>query len=111
MKSLQDPVSKLRGVGPKTVDNLKTLGIETVEDLLTYFPARYDDFAPTNLETARDKQKITVHGTVVSEPMMSRFGYRRTRLAFRLMVGRHVVQAVYFNQPYLKSKFQVRKKI
>lgn len=103
MKSLQDPVSKLRGVGPKTVDNLKTLGIETVEDLLTYFPARYDDFAPTNLETARDKQKITVHGTVVSEPMMSRFGYRRTRLAFRLMVGRHVVQAVYFNQPYLKS--------
>ena len=43
MKSLQDPVSKLRGVGPKTVDNLKTLGIETVEDLLTYFPARHDD--------------------------------------------------------------------
>ena len=103
MKSLQDSVGKLRGVGPKTVENLKTLGIETIEDLLTYFPNRYDDFAPTNLETAQDKQKITVHGTVVSEPMMSRFGYHRSRLAFRLMVGWHVVQVVYFNQPYLKE--------
>ncbi|WP_251546294.1 ATP-dependent DNA helicase RecG [Limosilactobacillus caecicola] len=104
MKSLQDPVTALRGVGPKMADNLATLNIKTVEDLLTYFPNRYDDFAPTNLETAVDKQKVTVHGTIVSEPMMSRFGYRRTRLAFRLMIGHNVVQVVYFNQPYLKKQ-------
>ncbi|WP_295728227.1 ATP-dependent DNA helicase RecG [uncultured Limosilactobacillus sp.] len=103
MKSLQDPVSNLRGVGPKTAEGLATLGIKTVEDLLTYFPSRYDDFAPTNLEVAKDKQKVTIHGTIVSEPLMSRFGYRRTRLAFRMMVGRNVIQVVYFNQPYLKK--------
>lgn len=103
MKSLQDPVSKLRGVGAKTAENLQTLGINTIEDLLTYFPSRYDDFAPTNLELARDKQKITVHGTVVSDPLMSRFGYHRTRLAFRLMVNRGVVQVVFFNQPYYQK--------
>lgn len=107
MKSLQDPVSKVRGVGPKAAENLATLGIQTVEDLLTYFPTRYDDFAPVNLELAKDKQKVTVHGTVMSEPLMTRFGYRRNRLAFRLMVGRHVVQAVYFNQPYLKKNVEI----
>lgn len=103
MKSLQDSVSILRGVGPKTVEGLQTLGISTIEDLLTYYPSRYDDFAPTNLEMAKDKQKVTVHGIIISEPLMSRFGYRRNRLAFRLMVGREVVQVVYFNQPYLKK--------
>ena len=104
MKSLQDPVSTIRAVGPKTAEALTTLGIQTVEDLLTYFPSRYDDFAPTNLETAKDKQKVTIHGTIVSEPVMSRFGYRRTRLDFRVMVGHAVVQVVYFNQPYLKKQ-------
>ncbi len=104
MRSLQDPVAKLTGVGAKTADALGKLGINTIEDLLTYFPSRYDDFAPTNLEQAADKQKVTVHGTIISEPLLTQFGYRRNRLAFRLTVGNGVVNVVYFNQPYLKKQ-------
>ena len=103
MKSLQDPVGCLKGVGPKTVEALATLDIKTVEDLLTYFPSRYDDFAPTDLSTAKDRQKVTVHGTVSSEPILTRYGYRRNRLSFRLLVDRNVVLTTFFNQPYLKN--------
>lgn len=106
MKSLQDPVSQLKGVGPKMAENLATLGIKTVGDLLTHYPSRYDDFAPTDLSVAKDKQKVTVKGTVVSDPLMSRYGYRRSRLSFRLMVGPGVVNVVYFNQPYLKKQVE-----
>ena len=106
MKSLQDPVTKLAGVGPKTKEALASLGIQTVEDLLLDFPNRYDDYEASNLELALDKQKVTVHGTVINEPMMSAFGYRRTRLAFRLLTGTTVIQVVYFNQPYLKKRVQ-----
>ena len=104
MKSLQDPVTKLKGVGPKMAANLATLDIQTVGDLLTYYPARYDDFAPTDLTTAKDKQKVTVAGTVMSEPILSRFGYRRNRLSFRVLVDRNVVMVSFFNQPYLKKQ-------
>jgi ATP-dependent DNA helicase RecG len=103
LKSLQDPVGCLKGVGPKTVEALATLDIKTVEDLLTYFPSRYDDFAPTDLSTAKDRQKVTVHGTVSSEPILTRYGYRRNRLSFRLLVDRNVVLTTFFNQPYLKN--------
>lgn len=104
MKSLQDPVTKLKGVGPKMAANLATLDIQTVGDLLTHYPARYDDFAPTDLTTAKDKQKVTVAGTVMSEPILSRFGYRRNRLSFRVLVDRNVVMVSFFNQPYLKKQ-------
>ncbi|WP_295774614.1 ATP-dependent DNA helicase RecG [uncultured Limosilactobacillus sp.] len=107
MLSLQDSVGKLKGVGPKMGENLATLDILTVEDLLTYFPARYDEFTPINLEDAKDKQRITVKGTVISEPMMSRFGYRRSRLSFRIMVGHAVAQVTFFNQPYLAKSVQM----
>lgn len=104
MKSLQDPITNITGIGPKTATELASLGIQTVEDLLLYFPTRYEDFEETNLELALDKQKVTIHGTVISEPLFSAFGYRRTRLAFRILSGSTVVQVVFFNQPYLKKR-------
>ncbi|QLL70192.1 ATP-dependent DNA helicase RecG [Lactobacillus sp. 3B(2020)] len=107
MKSLQDPVTALKGVGQKRAEQLATLGIETIEDLLMHYPSRYDDFAPTNLETTVDKQKVTIHGTVVSEPVLSRFGYRKNRLSFRLQTGQQVVMVVFFNQPYFKERLKL----
>jgi len=39
---LDTPVQFVKGVGPVRAEQLAQLGIETVEDLLTYFPRRYD---------------------------------------------------------------------
>lgn len=104
MQALSDPLSRLRGVGPKTVAALATLKLTTVGDLLTYYPSRYDDLAATNLEMAKDKQRVTVKGTVLPDPLLTRYGYRRTRLSFRLQVDQGVVGAIFFNQPYLKKE-------
>lgn len=111
MKSLQDPVSVLKGVGPKRVADLATLNIDTIEDLLTYYPTRYDDFTPNDLSTVKDKQKVTVKGKIVSEPLFSRFGYRRNRLSFRLKVGQQVIMATFFNQPYLKKQIELERPV
>lgn len=111
MKSLQDPVSVLKGVGPKRVSDLATLNIDTIEDLLTYYPTRYDDFTPNDLENVKDKQKVTIKGKIVSEPLFSRFGYRRNRLSFRLQVGQRVIMATFFNQPYLKKQVELDRQV
>lgn len=112
MKTLQDSVDHLKGVGPKRVEQLATLKIYTIEDLLTYFPSRYDDFALTDLTQAKDRQKVTVRGTAMSDPMLVRFGYRRNRLSFRLMVGQNqVVMCTFFNQPYLKKQVEINKEV
>lgn len=111
MKSLQDPVSVLKGVGPQRVAALATLNIDTIEDLLTYYPTRYDDFTPKDLSTVKDKQKVTVKGKIVSEPLFSRFGYRRNRLSFRMQVGQQVIMATFFNQPYLKKQVELDRQV
>ena len=66
MQSLQDPVTKLKGVGAKRAADLATLGIDTVADLLTYYPTRYNDLTPADIQTAKDKQKVTLVGQMVS---------------------------------------------
>ncbi|WP_459567073.1 hypothetical protein, partial [Enterobacter hormaechei] len=42
---LTDSIQYLKGVGPKSFENYQKLGISTIQDLLLYFPFRYEDFA------------------------------------------------------------------
>lgn len=111
MLSLQNSVATIDGVGPKTAENLATLNINTVEDLLTYYPTRYDNFEVQNVDEAKDQEKLTVKGTVMSEPVIARFGYKKNRISFRMMVNQEIVAVTFFNQPYLKSKIELGKEV
>ena len=107
LKSIEDPVTALSGVGPQRAETLKTLGIETIADLLTYFPFRYDDMAARDLATVGEGEKITLKGTVANEPAVVRFGRKKSRLNFRLLIGHDVVGVTFFNQPWLDKQLTV----
>lgn len=104
MTSLQDSVANLFSVGAKRYEALKQLGIETVEDLLTHFPFRYEDLQVRAIEELLDEDKVTLKGTVVTQPTVSYFGRQKNRLAFKMAIEHHVISVVFFNQPYLKNK-------
>lgn len=103
-QSLNDSVSVLKGVGPQKTAALCKLGILTIDDLLTDYPFRYDDLQAKSLSDVLEQEKVTLKGTVASEPTLIRFGRRRNRLNFRMMVEHQVIMVTFFNQPYLKSK-------
>ncbi|EKF37459.1 MULTISPECIES: ATP-dependent DNA helicase RecG [Bacillus] len=102
IQKLQDSVSVLKGIGAETEKTLNELGIHTVADLLGYFPYRYDDYELRNLEEVRHDERVTVEGKVHSEPVLTYYGKKRSRLTFRLLVGRFLITAICFNRPYLK---------
>ena len=104
MRSLDDPITMLAGVGEKRAASLASLGIQTIEDLLTYYPFRYEDIQERNLNEIQDQEKVTLKGIVVSPPVMNPFGYKKSRLQFRMMQEHDVFNVSFFNQPYLKEK-------
>lgn len=57
---LFDSVAYVKGVGPKRAELLKKLGVETVYDLLYFFPRTYIDYtSPTAIsQTALDEQNV-----------------------------------------------------
>ncbi|KMK96988.1 ATP-dependent DNA helicase [Rossellomorea marisflavi] len=107
MRSEVPTVESLKGIGSETAVQLHAMGIRTVVDLMEYLPYRYDDFRLRDLEEVAHDERVTVEGKVHSEPALMFYGRKKSRLTLRILVGRVLVQAVFFNQPYLKKKINL----
>ena len=63
------PISSLKGIGTKTAKLYGKLGIETVEDLLAYYPRDYDIFKePAAIGTLLEEGIYAVEGMVIKTP-------------------------------------------
>ncbi|MGO2265428.1 MAG: ATP-dependent DNA helicase RecG [Vagococcus salmoninarum] len=111
MKKTSDSIQLLPGVGPKRGENLEALGLFTVEDVLTYYPFRYDDIQEKNIAEIGDQEKVVLKGTVIAEGVVSHYGYRKNRLSFRIMHDQAVINVTFFNQAYLKDKVVLAEEI
>lgn len=110
-EKLEQPVTKVKGIGEQTAKTLAQLHIYSVNDLLEHFPFRYEDYRLRSLEEVKHGERITVQGKIHSEPSLVYYGRRRSRLIARLFVERYLIQVVFFNQPYLKNKLIVNETI
>ncbi|MCX8721698.1 MULTISPECIES: ATP-dependent DNA helicase RecG [unclassified Lactobacillus] len=110
-KKLFAPVTDLKGVGTKTAAALGSLGIYSIYDLLFYFPFRYDELQTIPLDQIMDGQKVMLKGIVATEAFVSRFGYKKSRLSFKIRIDHDVVMVNFFNQPWLKYKITIGKEV
>ncbi|MCK4602018.1 MAG: DEAD/DEAH box helicase, partial [Phycisphaerae bacterium] len=104
--ALDTPVRYVKGVGPARAKQLAELGIETVEDLLTHFPRRFDLRRQAQpIETLRgDEQTATVAGEVI-EANEQRFG-RRPYFQCSLDDGTGCVTVKWFHGGYLRDSIK-----
>ena len=110
-KELFAPVTDLKGVGTKTAAALGSLEIYSIYDLLYYFPFRYDELQTIPLDQIMDGQKVMLKGVVATEAFVSRYGYKKSRLSFKLRIDHDVVMVNFFNQPWLKEKIELGKEV
>ena len=50
-------VSKVKGIGPKSLSLLNKIGIKTVDDLVTHYPFRYEILKRSSLKNLDDEEK------------------------------------------------------
>jgi len=100
------PISALPGVGPSYFKRLESVGIKTVEDLLFYFPFRYETFSHSlsSDDLVLNKQ-VSLDGTLLSiQNIYTRSGKKITKARFEHSGG--VIEVSWFNQPYLAKSLK-----
>lgn len=103
----QASVTSIKGIGEEGAQSLEQAGIRTVYDLLEYFPFRYEDYQLKDLSEVKHEERATVEGKVHSQPSLTYFGKKRSRLTFRLLAGRYLITVICFNRPYYKAKLEM----
>lgn len=102
---LISPVQYIKGIGPARAKILEKVGVKSLLDLLYYFPRTYQDrthFRP--FSTLKEGEWATIKGVVVStREQIPRKGIRLLKVTVSDGGGR--MEAVWFNQPYLKKEF------
>lgn len=102
--NLQSPIIELKGIGSKSAEKFQKIGILTIEDLLLYYPFRYDDFKKKKVSELVDGEKAVITGTIVTVPNVQYYAYKRNRLSFKMKQGDVVIAVSFFNQSYLVDK-------
>ncbi|MFQ6615847.1 MAG: ATP-dependent DNA helicase RecG [Fidelibacterota bacterium] len=93
---LDTPVQFVRGVGPKRAEALAREGVNTVRDLLYYFPRRHLDRTSVTAIGALEKDQTV---TVIARVEASRLKRTRRREYYELVVsdGTGMLTCVWFN--------------
>ncbi len=90
---------QVKGVGPKTAEQLRAAGLETVGDVLTFLPMRHEDFTHVTWIADLQPGKVTIKARcekISTRPV--RRGLRLTTAVLADDSGK--LNAVWFNQPY-----------
>ena len=104
-------LSDIKGVGPKMLGNLKTLNINNMEDLLSYYPYRYDIFEPINLDENYNGERVAINVIVETTATTAFIKRNFNKLQFRCNHNNKTMYAVIFNRAFLKPHIVIGKTI
>lgn len=105
----QEPITSLKGIGEKSGSLFGKLGIETVEDLLHYYPRAYDAYeGPVPIGKLREGEIAAVSGQLLKTASVRRFKNMQVVVTtVKDMTGG--LQLTWFNMPYLRTTLQMGK--
>ena len=104
MADLQTDVRYIKGIGEARAKALSKLGIATLQDLIGYFPRRYEDRTMTR--TIRELElgeTVCVRAMIANDPVASRISGGRTVVKARAVDDSGALDLTFFNQEYRKN--------
>ena len=107
---LNKDVKYIKGVGPNRVKLLNKLGIFTLKDLITYYPRTYEDRSkPKKLYECVDGEEVLIE-VIACNRLTDAWLKGKTMQKLQVRDETMSATIIWFNQSYLKGKFEIGNK-
>lgn len=104
MADLQTDVRYIKGIGEARAKALSKLGIATLQDLIGYFPRRYEDRTMTrSIRELEIGETVCVRAMIAQDPTANRISGGRTVVKARAVDDSGALDLTFFNQEYRKN--------
>lgn len=107
MSELSKSTRYLKGIGQQRANALAKLGIETLRDLICFFPRTYEDRTKTvPIAALHSGDSACIHAIVANEPTLSRVRRGMELVKLRIADDSGSIDITYFNQNYVREQLK-----
>ena len=104
MSLYEIPITKLSGIGEKRASLFRKLGINTVGDMVAYYPRDYDNWADTtDIAEVKPGERYVIRGEVATPVSNIHISGGRTMAKLSIRDDTGYLNLVFFNNKYISS--------
>lgn len=97
-------IESLKGIGKKKGDLFRKLGINSVGDLICYYPRMYEDWSNfVHIADVKAGEICCIKAVVTAPPVVSKISGGRVIAKVRLADDSGIITAVFFNNRYISN--------
>ena len=104
-------VNEIKGVGSQLERKLNNLNIYTVDDLLNYYPYRYNIINIINIKDTIDDENCMIKATIIDSGKVQYIKKNFNRLCFKVISDNYIFNVTIFNRAFLKQNLTIGKEI
>lgn len=104
-------LQNIKGIGDKTIKSLNKLNIYNIDDLVNYYPFRYQTYNIKKLSIVSNNENCTIIATVESNPQVFYFKKNFNRLSFKALSDNLLINVTIFNRAFLKNNIKIGEEI
>lgn len=104
-------LDKISGIGPKTVELFKKLSITTTEDLIKFYPYKYEILKKSDIKSLANGDKIIIDGIIEGQPMLIYLHKNLKKIIFRISTDKTILNVTIYNQTYLYKDLKYGKEV
>ena len=104
-------IETINGIGPKTSKLFQKLNIYTTEDLIYYYPKKYQVIKRSNMKSIQNGEKVIIDGIVDGQPTIISLNNKLKKIIFRLTTKTSIYNISAYNQTYLYKELKIGMKV